>query len=176
MAFNWKALLNTVAPGLATALGGPLAGLAVKAISGAILGRDDASEAEVEQAMLSATPEQLLALKKADQEFLVRMRELDIDLERVSAGDRTSARQMQVETRSWIPGTLAMLVTIGYFGALGVMLKWGLPKEVAGNEALLLIMGGLTTAFGALINFYFGSSVSSRAKDETLHASIRNGK
>lgn len=176
MAFDWKKLVGVVAPGLATALGGPLAGMAVKAISGAILGRDDASEAEVEQAMLSATPEQLLALKKADQEFLVRMRELDIDLERVNAGDRTSARQMQVETRSWIPGTLAMLVTIGYFGALGVMLKWGLPKEVAGNEALLLIMGGLSTAFATLIAFYFGSSASSRAKDDTLQASVRNGK
>lgn len=176
MAFEWNQLLSVIAPTVATALGGPLAGMAVKTLSTALLGNDAGSEKEIEAAMLGATSEQLLAVKTAEQTFVVKMRELEIDVERVNAEDRTSARQMQVETRSWIPGTLAMVVTLGYFGALGVMLKWGLPKEVAGNEALLLIMGGLTTAFGALINFYFGSSVSSRAKDETLHASIRNGK
>lgn len=176
MSFNWKNLVRTVAPVLASALGSPLAGMAVSAISTAILGRPDGTEAEVETAMFSATPDQLLALKKANHEFALRMKELDIDLERINAEDRRSARTMQVETRSWIPAVLALLVTAGYFGVLGYMLRFGLPKEVVGNEALLLILGGLSTAWATVIAFFFGSSVSSRAKDTTIQANAANGK
>mgnify|MGYP001562219202 CR=1 FL=1 len=176
MPFDWKSLVRTVAPGLATALGGPLAGWAMGAISTAILGQPNGSEAEIEQALASATPDHLLALKKANQDFTVKMKELDIDLERIDAEDRRSARDMQMETRSWIPASLALLVTLGYFGVLAYMLRFGLPKEVAGNEALLLIVGGLSTAWVTVITFYFGSSASSKAKDDSLKAAIRNGK
>ena len=48
----------------------------------------DSSEKDVSKAMAAATPDQLLALKQADQDFAVRMRELDIDLEKIAASDR----------------------------------------------------------------------------------------
>jgi len=58
--------------------------MATKAISEALLGKPDGSEVELLQAAERATPEQLLALKKAEQDFAVQMRELDIDLERIA--------------------------------------------------------------------------------------------
>ena len=88
MAFDWKATLATVAPGLATALGGPLAGMATKAILGALGMADGATASDLAAAVQGATPEQMLALKQADQQFAIQMRELDVDVERVSAGDR----------------------------------------------------------------------------------------
>jgi len=51
MAFNWKSILGTVAPGLATALGGPLAGMAVQAVSNAVLGKQDGSDDEIAAAI-----------------------------------------------------------------------------------------------------------------------------
>jgi hypothetical protein len=114
-----EALLNlvkTVAPSIATAVGGPLAGMATKMISEALLGKPDGTEDELLQAAKNATPEQLLALKKAEQDFAIKMRELDIDLERISNEDRNSARNREIKTKDLTPRFLAAAVTFGFFG------------------------------------------------------------
>ena len=144
-------LLSSVAPSIATALGGPLAGLGVKALSKALLGAEDFSEEAVMDAMATASPEQLAAVKKIDADFKVQMKSLDIDLERISVDDRKSARDMQKETRDWIPRALAVSVTAGFFAILIYMLVYGLPTS--GNEALLLLLGALQTAWGGIIAF-----------------------
>lgn len=162
-------LLSSVAPTLATALGGPLAGLAVKSLSKALLGAEDFSEEAVMDAMATASPEQLAAVKKIDADFKVQMKSLDIDLERISVDDRKSARDMQKETRDWIPRALAVSVTAGFFAILIYMLVYGLPTT--GNEALLLLLGALQTAWGGIIAFYFGSSSGSQKKDAMIYNS-----
>jgi hypothetical protein len=162
-------LLGSVAPTLATALGGPLAGLAVKSLSKALLGAEDFSEEAVMEAMATASPEQLAAVKKIDADFKVQMKSLDIDLERIAVDDRKSARDMQKETRDWIPRALAVSVTAGFFAILIYMLVYGLPTT--GNEALLLLLGALQTAWGGIIAFYFGSSSGSQKKDAMIYNS-----
>lgn len=161
-------LLGQVAPTIATALGGPLAGVAVKALSGVLLGHENGSEDEVKAAMASASPDQLAALKKIDADFKVSMKELDIDLERISAGDRDSARQMQTETKDWVPKLLAIVITLGFFGILIWMLVQGMPQT--GTEALLMMLGALGTAWTGVVNFYYGSSAGSKAKNDLLAA------
>lgn len=165
-------LVRTVAPSIASAVGGPLAGMATKAISEALLGKPDGTEQELLQAVDRATPEQLLALKKAEQDFAVQMRELDIDLERIAVADRDSARSREVKTKDWTPKALAGLITVGYFGALFYMLRNGLPQH-GGSEAMLVMLGTLGTAWGGVVAYYFGSSAGSRAKDEIMR---QNGK
>ena len=54
---DWKSIVGTVAPAIATALGGPLAGLGVSAIGKALGLGDGASKEDVAQAVLKATPE-----------------------------------------------------------------------------------------------------------------------
>ena len=171
--FNWKALLGVAAPGLATALGGPLAGMATKAILGALGLSEGATEANIAVAMANATPADLLALKKADQEFAVQMKELEVDLERISAGDRDSARKMQSSTRSFVPAFLAISVSLGFFGILGYMLVVGIKKDMAGGDALLLMLGSLGTAWIMVMSFYFGTTLGSSRKDETISALSR---
>lgn len=162
-------LIGSVAPSIATALGGPLAGMATKALSQALLGNEDGSEDDLKAAMNQANPEQLAALKKIDADFKVQMKSLDIDLERISVDDRKSARSMQVETKDWIPRALAVSVTAGFFAILLYMLVYGLPTS--GNEALLLLLGALQTAWGGIIAFYFGSSSGSQKKDSMIYNS-----
>jgi len=159
-------LLSQVAPTIATALGGPLAGVAVKTLSNALLGHENGTEEEVSAAMQAATPEQLATVKKIDADFKVRMKELDIDLERISAEDRDSARKMQTQTNDWIPRVLALLITVGFFGILVWMLVHGMPTS--GTEALLMMLGALGTAWTGVINFYYGSSAGSKAKNDIL--------
>ena len=161
-------LLAQVAPTVATALGGPLAGLAVKTLSEAMFGHQDASESDVSAALMNATPEQLQKLKEIDATFKLKMKELDIDLERISAGDRDSARNMQINTNDWIPRVLAILITVGFFGILVWMLIKGMPPT--GPEALLMMLGALGTAWTGVVNFYYGSSAGSKAKTDALTA------
>jgi len=164
-------LVRTVAPTLATAVGGPLAGMATRVISEALLGKPDATEAELVEAAKAATPEQLLALKKAEQDFAVRMRELDVDLERIAQADRASAREREVKTGDWTPRLLAASVTIGFFGVLGYMIQHGLPQH--GGEAMLVMLGTLGTAWGAIMNYYFGSSAGSKEKTDAINQMVK---
>ena len=162
-------LVGQIAPTIANALGGPLAGMAVKAVSTALFGHQDASEDEISAAMATATPDQLAALKKIDADFKVQMKALDIDLDRIAASDRASARDMQKETKDWIPRALAIGVTVGFFSIMIYMLIYGLPTS--GNEAILLLLGALQTAWGGIIAFYFGSSSGSQKKDTMIYNS-----
>jgi hypothetical protein len=161
-------LLGQLAPSIATALGGPLAGVAVKTLSSALFGNEDGTEEQISAAMAVATPDQLAAIKKIDADFKVQMKSLDIDLERISAGDRDSARQMQRETKDWVPKVLAIVITLGFFGILIWMLLKGMPQT--GTEALLMMLGALGTAWTGVVNFYYGSSAGSKAKNDLLAA------
>lgn len=165
-----EALLNlvkTVAPSIATAVGGPLAGMATRAISEALLGKPDGTEDELAEAAKNATPEQLLALKQAEQNFVIRMRELDVDLERIANQDRGSAREREIKTGDYTPKLLAAAVTFGFFGVLFWMIAYGLP--VNGGEAMLVMLGTLGTAWGAIVSYYFGSSAGSREKTQAMN-------
>lgn len=159
-------LLGQVAPTIATALGGPLAGLATKTLSNVLLGHEEGDAEAVSMALQNATPEQLSNVKKIDADFKVRMKELDIDLERIAAGDRDSARRREMTVGDHTPKILAAAVTIGFFGILFWMFVNGVPKN--GNEALLLMLGALQTAFTGIIAYYFGSSAGSKAKNDLL--------
>jgi hypothetical protein len=145
-----------------------LAGIAVKTLSAVLFGHENGSEEEISAAMANASPDQLAALKKIDADFKAHMKELDIDLERIAAGDRDSARQMQRDTRDWVPKVLAVVITLGFFGILIWMLLNGMPKT--GTEALLMMLGALGTAWTGVVNFYYGSSAGSKAKTDALTA------
>lgn len=167
-------LIGSIAPTIATALGGPVAGMAVKAVSNALFGHENGTEDDIMTALANPTGDQLAALKKIDADFKVQMKSLDIDLEQISEQDRNSARQMQIATRSWLPEVLAILVTAGFFGIIIFILKFGLPES--GKEAILLLVGSLGTAWTGVMAFYFGSSAGSKQKTEALTAALNNGK
>jgi len=167
-------LVRTVAPSIATAVGGPLAGMATRAISEALLGKPDGTEDELVEAAKTATPEQLLALKQAEQDFTVRMKELEIDIQRIDAADRNSAREREIKVGDWTPRALAAAVTLGFFGVLSWMISYGLPAN--GGEAMLVMLGTLGTAWGAIISYYFGSSAGSREKTQQLNQVLKSDK
>lgn len=165
--FDWKSVVRTVAPGLATALGGPLAGVAASALSDALLGRPDGSEADISQAMAVGGADALVKIKAAEQAFQVRMRELDIDLERIHQADRDGARKREAASGdTWTPRLLAIGITCGFFGVLSWLLAQGKPET--GGDALLVMLGALGGAWASVVAYYFGSSAGSREKTALL--------
>lgn len=169
MSFDWKDALRTVAPALAAAFGGPLAGTAVKVLGDKLLGKPDATEAEVQAALTDMTPEQLVRVREIDAQFAKDMKALDIDLERIAAEDRDSARKREMEVRDLVPAILAIGVTVGFFGVLSFLLMHGTPKD-GGGEALLVMLGSLGTAWAAVMAYYFGSNIGSKRKDGVIAA------
>lgn len=168
--FDLVGILKTVAPMLATAIGGPLGGVAVSAI-GSALGMDKATQETVSARLQGATPADLLAIKQAENDFTAKMKELDIGLEslqiKTAADDRASARAREIAVKDWIPGVLAILVTAGFFSVLTWMLRYGVPKE-GGSEALLVMLGALGAAWASIVAYYFGSSSESSKKNAVI--------
>lgn len=156
--------LKQIAPTIATALGGPLAGMAVSALSKAIGVDPEKVDDLISNNKLTA--EQVAQIKIAEIELQKQAQELGLNFEKLAVDDRKSAREMQAATRSWVPPLLAASVTIGFFAILGGMM-FG-KMSVADNTALTMMLGSLGTAWTGIIAYYFGSSAGSQAKTEML--------
>lgn len=159
---DWLAKL---VPTIATCLGGPLAGLAVTAVSKALGIDEDKVQDVIDSGKLSA--DQISNLKQAEIELQRQAQELGLNFEQLAVQDRASARDLQKETKSLIPPILSILVTLGFFGILGGLMS----GKIATSDALMLMLGSLGTAWTGIIAFYFGSSASSQAKDNMIHNS-----
>jgi len=155
--------LKQIAPTIATALGGPLAGMAVSAISKAI-GVDEEKVGDLINNN-KLTADQIAQVKLAEIELQKQAQELGLNFEKLEVEDRKSARDMQSATRSMMPPLLAGAVTIGFFS---IMVMMFFNKIDANNPAILMMLGSLGTAWTGIIAYYFGSSAGSQAKTDLL--------
>jgi len=160
---NW---LTQIAPTIATCLGGPLAGLAVTALSKLFGVAPDQVQSMINDNKLSA--DQIAAVQQEEIRFKEQTQALGLNFEQLAVEDRKSARDMQTTTQSIIPPLLSILVTVGFFGILAYLMVT--PADTA-NTPLMIMLGSLGTAWTGIIAFYFGSSAGSRAKDQMLFES-----
>lgn len=172
MSFDWKGLVKSIAPTIGTALGGPLGGMAGVALTKA-LGLGDAAakdEPAMAAAVQGASPDQLLALKQADQEFALQMQKLGFEnleaLEAIAAGDRANAREREIKTQDWTPKALGLAITLGFFGLLYFLLRHEPPS--GSRDILNIMLGSLGSAWIGVVTYYFGSSAGSARKTELL--------
>jgi len=169
---DWRGLIASVAPTIGAALGGPFGGLAAKAALSAlgIEAQSDDAEAQLEQAARNATPEQLLALKRADQDFRKAMRELDVDLERIAQADRADARQMAATRGIWPQIVLSVAYSVAYGAVLWAYITGSVQVAADAQAQFSIVLGVLTAAQSAILNFWFGSSAGSKEKTAKLAA------
>jgi len=157
--------ISQLAPTIASALGGPLAGMAVEVIANKLGVHPDDAEAMLKAGKLSG--DQVASIQAAEIELKAKAQSMNLDFASLENQDRASARSMQTETKSWIPAVLAIGVTLGFFGILFGLMS---GRVTAGPE-IEIMLGSLGTAWTGIIAFYFGSSASSQKKDELLHQS-----
>ena len=154
--------LGQIAPTIATALGGPLAGMATELI-GKTLG---ISSEEVTTAINSnkLTADQIAGLQQAELALKAKAQEMGLDFESLATQDRKSARDMQMTVKSMIPPILAIGITIGFFGIMTGMMS----GKVQSSEALMILLGSLGTAWISIVGYYFGSSKGSDDKNKII--------
>lgn len=65
-----------------------------------------------------------------------------------------------------VQASIAFLILVGFFAAIWL----AMTREVTASmrDALLILIGSLGAAFGAIVNYYFGSSSGSAQKNQLL--------
>lgn len=70
-----------------------------------------------------------------------------------------------------VMATIAILLVIGFFAVLAILLYAMFAKvQLDGTlkDVLLLMLGAMGTMVATVVNYYFGSSQGSAAKDQLL--------
>lgn len=154
-------ILKSAAPALATAVAGPMGGLAVKAIADQL--GVPASVSAVTQAL------------EADPSLALKLKEIDLKEFELHNANTDSARKMNSEIQnsssaSWLAKNTAYALDLGIVSAT-VFLAWfafmkGVPEQ--NKELVYMALGSLITMSGTVLNFHRGSSQGSKDKNSEL--------
>ena len=173
-------VVENLAPTIASVTGGPLAGTGVAALE-KLFGLTPEPKASTDDrltnvaaAIAGATPEQLAAMRKADQDYAVAMAQAGFKdketLASLTVQDTVSARDMQTANKSTVPAWLTFFVTFGFFGMLGALFYVDVPEA---NKAIVYgFTGTLGTAWLVVMHFWFGSTQGSNRQTELLAQSM----
>ena len=149
---NIKGLIGDLAPTLGAALGGPVGGAAATMLAD-VLGCDPTPQ-KIEKALQQATPEQLAEIKKAELDFEVRMKELEVDVFALETKDTQHAREHFRE--DWTARAIALLSVL-LFGFY-ILLVTIMPADENDLNVVNLVLGYLGGIVSSVVSFYFGAS------------------
>lgn len=163
---DWKSVISSIAPTVAAALGGPLAGLAVDAVGNA-LGWTDSTKEKIEDAFSKGqmTGDQIMALKQAEIALLSQEKELGFKFAELEVKDRDGARNREVIVKDNTNKILAYAV-VGAFLAVvgGTLAGWAKVDSVLAGS----LIGYLSAKAEQVLAYYFGSTAGSLAKSKLL--------
>ena len=182
---NIKEILGSSAPVLGALIGGP-AGGAVGTLISKALGVDNTPEA-IEQA-LTNNPDAIVKLKeletskelailqaelenkRIDANSVIDNRKLDNEKDQMFLADKQSARARQVDSEKATGKQdialyiLACSIVVAFFASILALIFMTLDKQSGTYELLLMLFGALTTKFGTVVDYFFGSSNQNKDK------------
>ena len=144
-------LVKNIAPSIATALGSPLAGMAVSALAQRF-GVEDEVEA-VTKAI------------KADPEAAMKLKQLEIEKFKAVLADKDSARNREATIATsekapllnkLISPALALIVVTAWVGIQFTLINSTVPQEM--RELVARVLGTLDGALMVILSYYFGAS------------------
>jgi hypothetical protein len=169
---DWKSLAGEVAK-----IGLPLLGAVLPIPGGAAIGTALASHIGAK----SSAPEDILAALTSSAEAVQKAREFEathqermleltqkqeLALVQADVDDRKSARQREVDTKDETPKILAAVVVVAWVFIQWHLINNSVPHDM--REIIMRVLGTLDAALVMVLNYYFGSSASSKQKDATL--------
>jgi hypothetical protein len=180
MNFDLKAAIGSIAPTLATMLGGPLAGTAVAALASAFGCSPGTSEEDVTKVVQAGmTPETIAAVRSADQKHAETLGQQGIDLQKLNAdyevaiaqtdaADRDSARKRETVVGGYTTPALAWTIVVASLGLTAATVTGTITRDPALAGQVGMVTGYLLNEAKTVLAYYFGSSAGSRAKDEVI--------
>ena len=158
--------LKTLAPTVASVLGGPLAGLAVEAL-GKAFGWEDSTVEKVNDVLQSGSlsGDQIAAIKKAEMELKAKEQELGFKFEELVLKDIADARARETAVKDNTNKVLAYVV-IGAFIAMvaATLMGWTKAESVLAGT----LIGYLSAKAEQVLAYYFGSTKGSADKTAAM--------
>lgn len=173
---DWKGMIGDIAPGLAAALGGPLAGMAVKVIADKVLGKPGASDDDVVTALSTGalSVEQIMALRSAEQTLQVEMAKIEQAREGAYLADTQSARQQTIELAredshiAWAAPVISVVIVLGFFSCVVILLFFQREWDERTAGLLNVLFGALIPGFVSVVNYWLGSSAGSKRAGDAV--------
>lgn len=165
---NWLDTLKSLAPTVASALGGPLAGAAVSAL-GDLFGISNPTQDKIGKLFADSqiTAENLAQLRKLEMDYQNQEKERGFKYAELEFRDRDSARNMAIQTHAITPAALTWLIVIITLTAEAALLFNQVPP---GADPIIVgrVLGTMDAALITVLAFWFGSNSSSARKTELL--------
>lgn len=165
----FKKVMPFITTGLSLA-GGP-AGTAAAAILGGVLKVNNPTVDSITKTLqgLTLTPELQEQLAVAENQYKLQMQQMGFqnaeDLAKLAADDLASARNLQIQTKSWTAPLLAWFVVISFAAVVFAILR-GYGRVEAAFAGTLV--GYLAANANQVVSYYFGSSSGSDRQTELL--------
>lgn len=163
---DFKQIISTLAPTVASALLGPLGGMAVSAL-GSIMGIDAPTQDKISKAITSGqmTPEHVAEIRKLELQFQADEKERGFRYAELEFKDRDSARKREVDTGDTTNRRLAFIIVGAFIAMVGCTLAgWAKVDSVLAGT----LIGYLSAKCEQVLAYYFGSSQGSKDKTNLL--------
>lgn len=170
---NFGSILGKITPWItaaATSNVPALVGLAAKAIGGAV-GQSVAPNLQaITEAVAGATPEQMAAIKQADQTFQLQMQTLGFqtaeEMLKLDDDDRANARARQIALKDSMPAIVFCICSAALIGCIALLAFAAIPEKNIGM--LDGLTGSISMAWISAVAYFVGSSAGSDAKTKII--------
>lgn len=169
---NFLGILRNASPFIAQglSLGGPLGVMAAGLVTKALGIPADSKHDAIAAAIVAMTPEQAVALKAAEQSFIMQMHQMDInsveDMSKMAYDDTKDARNMKIQTKSMYPEILSTIIVAAYIALSALTYLRVLPEGQKAEIDQILEMTKMLVVLVA--GFWFGSSSGDARKTELI--------
>lgn len=167
---DWKAIVRTVAPAMATAVGTPAAGAIVAMLSNAIFGNGDATQEQLATVIQGGnlSPDQLAAITKADNDFKLEMQKLQNDLVRMDYADVADARARQIATKDHIPEIILGMAFAAYLAQMLLFYFGKMPVDEFTRALVVRAFGTIDGIVLTCVAYFVGSSRGSKTSGDSI--------
>lgn len=158
--------LEKIAPTIATALLGPLSGVAVSAL-GNLFGVSEPTQQKIADAIQSGqiTPDQLSKLKELELQYQNEEKERGFKYAELEVKDVDSARNREIQTKDNTNKILAFTIVGAFIAMVGAtLLGYAKVESVLAGT----LVGYLSAKAEQVLAYYFGSNRDSHRKTELL--------
>lgn len=180
---NFLSVIKNIAPLIEGTFGTPIMGLAVNALC-SVLPSDQAKSVQdahtadpqngalnklgdlVQQGLIST--DQIAKAEQFHTETLLSLGyKNQADLAKISEANTASARSMETSTKSSMPAVLAGLAVVTMVALVGFVATGG-TVSVTLHDTFMILVGAIIATYKDVYNYYFGSTSSSKTKDDTI--------
>ena len=164
-------VLRGIAPMAAGALGGPFAPVAMGLMK-KLLGAQELSDEETLLQLAEARPEDLLKLRQLDADLELARENLKIKHEEMYLHDKQSARERHTAVKDKEPARLTYLAVTMLLIVVAFISIGGSDLGDFEKQTLSTVLGALIMLAREGYSFFLGSSIGSKEKDDALRDAI----